>query len=137
MRGGFRPVRDPDEAKKLLMPLAEAWGGWLVMNRTFYRLGPDLCTNLAGREMFFKDPSTGSVAAIGARFMPWQALHIGAWGGDADACLYFAKWLAGERGVPTINCLHESSAEGIEEALTRHSFKPDAAQYIVKGIDLN
>ena len=136
-RGGFRPVRDPEEATRLLMPIAEAWGGWMVMNRTFYRLGPELCAYLTSREMVYKELGTSSVIALGARFMSWQALHVGAWGGDANACLNFALWLAGERSVPVINCLHESSSPGISDVLSRHGFKPDSTQYVVKGIDLS
>ena len=45
--GTFRRVTDPERATELLMPHCEAWGGYLVMNRTFYTLTQPLCAHLA------------------------------------------------------------------------------------------
>ena len=136
-RGGFVPVPDPKEATDLLMPLEGDWMGWLVMNRTFYRLSPALCADMAKRGMVHMDHKTGSVVAIGARFMPEHTMHVGIWGGDPDACLRFAHWKAAERGVPQLNCYHEATATKIGKELARNSFKFDTSDYIVKGIYLN
>ncbi len=136
-RGEFVPVPDPKEATDLLMPLEGDWMGWLVMNRTFYRLSPTLCEDMAKRGMVYRDQETGSVVTLGARFIPEQALHIGVWGGDPDACLRFAAWKAAERGVPQLSCYHEATATKIGKDLARHDFKFDASDYIVKGIYLN
>ncbi|MCX6649499.1 MAG: GNAT family N-acetyltransferase [Candidatus Bathyarchaeota archaeon] len=136
-RGGFVPVPDAKEAIRLLMPLEDEWADWLVMNRTFYRLSPALCEDMAKRGMVYTDPKTKSVVTLGARFMPEQALHIGVWGGDADACIDFAKWKATERGIPQLSCFYEVTRPKIGEALARHGFKVDSSDYIVKGIYLN
>ena len=137
VRGGFIPVPDPKEATDLLMPLEDEWVDWLVMNRTFYRLSPALCEDMAKRGMVYADPKTGSVVTLGARFTPEQALHIGVWGGDPDACLRFAAWKAAERGVSQLSCYHEETATRIGKELARNGFKFDASDYIVKGIYLN
>jgi hypothetical protein len=136
-RGEFVPVPDPKEATDLLMPLEGDWMGWLVMNRTFYRLSPALCEDMAKRGMVFRDHKTGSVVTLGARFMPEQALHVGVWGGDPDACLRFALWKAAERGVHQLSCYHEATATKIGKELARNEFKFDTSDYIVKGIYLN
>ncbi len=136
-RGGFIPVPDPKEATDILMPFENDWMGWLVMNRTFYRLNPALCEDMAKRGMVYRDQNTGSVVTLGARFMPEQALHLGVWGGDPDVCLRFAIWKATERGVPQLSCYHEATATKIGEDLARYSFKFDDSDYIVKGIYLN
>jgi len=132
-RGGFMPVPDPKEATDLLMPLQNDWLGWLVMNRTFYRLTPALCEDMAKRGMVYRDQKTGSVVTLGARFIQEQSLHIGVWGGDADVCLRFAAWKAAERGVSQLSCFHEATITKIGNDLTRHGFKFDASDYIVKG----
>jgi len=137
VRGGFIPVPDPKEATDLLMPLEDEWVDWLVMNRTFYRLSPALCEDMAKRGMVYADPKTGSVVTLGARFIPEQALHVGVWGGDPDACLRFAAWKAAERGVPQLSCYHEETATRIGKELARNGFKFDASDYIVKGIYLH
>jgi ribosomal protein S18 acetylase RimI-like enzyme len=136
-RGGFVPVPDPKEATKLLMPLEDEWADWLVMNRTFYKLSPALCEYMAKHGMVYEDQKTKSVVALGARFMPDQALHIGVFGGDANACLQFAMWKAAERGIPQLSCFYEVTKPDIGRALARNSFKVDASDYIVKGIYLN
>jgi ribosomal protein S18 acetylase RimI-like enzyme len=136
-KGGFVPVPDPKEAMKLLMPLEEAWVNWLVMNRTFYKFSPALFEDMAKRGMVYTDAKTKSVITLGARFMPQQALHIGVWGGDADACLNFAKFKAVERGIPQISCFHEVTKPDIGRTLLENGFKMDAAEQIVKGIYFN
>lgn len=137
VRSGFVPVPDPKEATDLLMALEGDWMGWLVMNRTFYRLSPALCEDMAKRGMVYRDQNTNSVITLGARFMPEQAVHIGVWGGDPDACLRFALWKAAERGIPQLICYHEATATKIGKELARNGFKFDASDYIVKGIYLN
>jgi GNAT superfamily N-acetyltransferase len=128
---GFRQIRDPERATELLMRHSGAWGGWLVMNRTFYRLSPALCAHLAGRGMVYADPTTGSVVAVGARFMPRHGLHIGLFAGDAEACLGFAAQKAAEGGVGRLHCLFPSHMPGVEEALTGFGFRLEPADFLV------
>ncbi len=134
--GGFTRVHDPKEANDLLMPLKDDWFGWLVMNRTFYRFSPALCEYMTKLGMVYKDKKTRSVVTLGARFMPEQALHIGVWGGDADACIRFAIWKAAEKGIPLLSCFHDATAIKVGETLANFGFKRDASDYIVKGIYL-
>ncbi len=133
--GGFKQVTDGKKAAKLLMPLKDDWADWLVMNRTFYRFSPAIFEWMTAKGMVYEDAKTGSVVTAGARFMPHQALHVGVWGGDADACIAFAKWKAAEKGIPTVSCFHEVTKPEIGKALTRNGFKVDAAEQIVKGIN--
>jgi N-acetylglutamate synthase-like GNAT family acetyltransferase len=135
--GGFTRVQDPREATDLLMPLKDDWFGWLVMNRTFYRFSPALCEYLTKLGMVYKDKKTRSVVTLGARFMPEQALHIGVWGGDADACIRFAIWKAAEKEIPLLSCFHDATAIKVGETLANFGFKRDASDYIVKGIYLD
>lgn len=133
---GFRQIRDSDQAAELLMRHGRAWGGWLVMNRTFYRLSPALCGRLAERGMVYADPDTGSVVAVGARFMPRHGLHVGLFAGDAEACLGFAAQRAAEDGIPRLHCLFPSHVQGVEDALTGFGFRLEPADFHVMEIHL-
>ncbi len=133
-KGGFKQVTDPKVAAKLVMPLKDDWANWLVLNRTFYRFSPEIIGWMAGRGMVYEDAKAKSVIVAGARFMPHQAVHIACWGGDADACIDFAKWNATEKGVPVVSCFHEITRPKIGEALAKNGFKVDSgSDYIVKG----
>jgi len=132
----FRQIKDPMKATELLMRHREAWGGWLVMNRTFYRLSPVLCAHLAERGMVYTDPATGSVVAMGARFMPRHGLHIGLFAGDAEACLGFAAQKAAEGSVEKLHCLFPSHIPGVEDALTGFGFRLEPADFLVMGTHL-
>jgi len=133
---GFRRVTDPERATELLMRHSGAWGGWLVMNRTFYRLSPALCGHLAERGMVYADPATGSVVAVGARYMPRHGLHIGLFAGDAEACLGFAAQKAAEDGVERLHCLFPSHVPDVEDALTGFGFRFEPADFLVMEINL-
>jgi ribosomal protein S18 acetylase RimI-like enzyme len=133
---GFRQIRDPELATELLVRRGGAWGGWLVMNRTFYRLSPSLCGCLAERGMVYTDTGTGCVVAMGARFMPGHGLHIGLFAGDAEACLGFAAQKAAEDGVERLHCLFPSHAPGVEYALTGFGFRPEPADFLVMEANL-
>jgi len=133
----FRRVTDPEEATSLLVPLSMDWKDFLVMNRTFYKLTPPLCEYLAKNGMVYEDPESGSVIALGARFMPEQALHIGVFGGDSKACLAFASRLGAEGGVESLSCLFPSSSAGIQESLTKYGFEFLASEFIVMEVHLD
>lgn len=136
MTGDFHVVSDPRKASALLMPLREKWGGFLVMNRTFYTLTPALCADLAEKEMVYEDPASGSVIAMGARFMPEQGLHIGAYEGDAEACLGFAKQRGAELGVESLFCLFPSTATEIQDDLAGYGFQFNESDFIVMEVHL-
>lgn len=132
--GKFQPVTDPDRATELLMPLKDLWGGFVVMNRTFYELTPALCAAWTREGKVFEDPSSGSFVAAGARFMPNQALYVAAFGGDERTCLAFAEDLARERGVAKVQCMFPPNASHIQETLTGEGFTLDESDYIVMQV---
>ena len=130
----FVQVTDPKRATGLLMPLKDRWTGFVVMNRTFYELTPSLCEAWAREGKVFEEPASGSVVALGARFMPEQAVHIAAFGGDEDLCLHFAASLAVKRGVPKLLCMFPPSASDVQDVVTRNGFALDASDYIVMQV---
>lgn len=135
--GSFREVTDPDKAVELLMPLSEGWRGFHVVNRTFYRLSPALCRHLVERGMVYEDPDSESVVTLGARFQPDRMLHIGVFGGDAEACLGFALEKGLEREVERLNCDYPTSATQIEESLKGFGFNFTPSDFIVMEIHLD
>jgi hypothetical protein len=107
------------------------------MNRTFYALTPAQCAYLTRRGMVYEDLKSGSVIVLGARFMPKQALHIGFFEGDTDACLRFAMRKYAEKGVGRLSCLFPSSALDVQEALIRHGYQLEVSDFIVMEVYLN
>lgn len=132
----FRRVVDQGRATELLMRHSATWGGWQVMNRTYYKLSPMLCAHLAERGMVYMDPDTESVIAMGARFMPRHGLHVGLFAGDAEACLGFAMQTAVERGIERLHCLFPSHNPGVEESLTGFGFRLEPADFMVLEVHL-
>jgi len=128
---GFKQVESPERAAALLMPHTEQWGGYLVMNRTFFRLSPALCTRLARQGMVYEHPVSGSAAVLGARFMQEQALHIGLFAGDAALCLAFAEDLAQASGAGRLSCLFTVQSDGVQETLLAAGFELEKADFIV------
>lgn len=127
----FRPVADAGAAAARLMPLAETWAGFTVMNRTFYAISPTLCAAFAADGKVYEDTASGSVIALGARFMPEQALHLALFGGDLPACLDFARQKAAAAGIPKLKCMFSPQAAFIAEALAKYGFTIDPTAYIV------
>jgi len=125
----FENITDVDEATKLLQPLGEKWGGWMVMNRTYYKWSPELCKWLTENGMVYRD-ADGNVVVMGARFMKDYQLHIGLFDGDTKKCLEFAKADASERNV-SIHCLYPDHLTGVEDALTGYGFSMEPSPFIV------
>lgn len=130
----FRPLSDTARATELLMSYKEQWTGFMVMNRTFYAVTPELCVYLAQQGLVYEDAASGSVVVMGARFMSEQALHLAMFAGNKKACLAFTKQRALELGVKQINCLFPVSASQTEHALKEQGFKADPAPYIVMKV---
>ncbi len=134
--GDFTLVENPERATSLLMPLSEEWGGFHVMNRTFFRLTPALCSHLVEEGMVYEDPSTRSVITLGARFQPEKVLHIGVFGGDAEACLGFALEKGLERGVERLNCDFPTSSTEVKGTFVEYGFSFTPSDFIVMEIHL-
>ncbi len=130
----FRPVTDAAEATALLTIHSAQWQHFLVMNRTFYKVTPALCAQLANAGQVYVEAESGSVIALGARFMPEQALHIGLFGGDAERCLQFALYKGAQLGVPQINCIFPTSADAIRQQLIAAGFQLNGGELIVMEI---
>lgn len=128
----FKKIEDVSEATKLLLPLGEKWGNWLVMNRTYHKWSPELCRWLTENGMVYTDDE-GNVVVMGARFMKNYQLHIGLFDGDIKKCLDFAKADASARGV-SVHCLYPDTCVEIESALTGYGFDKEASPFIVMEI---
>ncbi|MEM7534240.1 MAG: GNAT family N-acetyltransferase [Chloroflexota bacterium] len=132
----FTQVTDAASATELLMPHSAEWNGYVVMNRTFYTLAPALCRYLAQQGHVYEDRSSGSVLAMGARFMPQQALHIGLFAGDAEACLDFAMHKAIAMQTERVSCFFPTQAVGIQQPLEVAGFQFAPAAFVVMAIHL-
>jgi hypothetical protein len=132
----FHIVKDPKKAVELLMNYRDKWNGFLVMNRTFYSLTPSLCKYLAEKDQVYEDPTSNSVIALGARFMPEQAIHIGAYGGDEDICLGFALKQGVTQKVEHLSCLFPSSAISTENTLKKFGFQLAKSDFIVMEVQV-
>ena len=130
----FEMVRSPQRATELLMPHHQQWTGFVVMNRTFYSLTPDLCVTWAAEGKVYEDQIDGSVIALGARFMPEQALHIAFAHGDMEHWLTFARQRAMELGVRRIQCMYPPSHEAMETFLLGKGFRLDDYDCIVMEV---
>ena len=130
----FKPLKDASEATALLLAHKASWHHFLVMNRTFYKLTPALCQQLVDRGQVYKDMNGENVVVLGARFSPEQALHIGMFFGDKDACLKFAKQKALEANTQQLHCLFPSTME-LDPLFIKQGFKPNPSAYIVMRFD--
>ena len=125
----FQSVSDHEHATQLIMPHADSWSHFLVMNRTFYKLTPVLCAYLADKGMVYANGD--SMIVLGARFMPNAALHIGFFAGDDELCLQFAAQLAASKGIAQVGCLFPKSATAIQASLAKYGFQNRNFELIV------
>jgi GNAT superfamily N-acetyltransferase len=127
----FQRINEPELATELLMPLGEKWGGWMVMNRTFYKWSPELCKWVTERGMVYKEEVSGSVLVIGARFMEGKQLHIGLFDGNLEKCLEFTHMRGVEIGVSSLHCLYTFNQSSIEGMLLDYGFEMEPTPFIV------
>lgn len=131
----FNQITD-SKATEIIMKLSEKWQGFLIMNRTFYKINPATCAYLTKQGFIYEDTKTGSVVTLGARFMPWQSLHIGLISGDYDACINFALQKGIEKKVERLSILYPPTAQDVQDALTQYAFKQTQENFITMGIKL-
>ena len=127
----FIKVTEPKRAIELLEPLRETWHDFHVMNRTFYKHSEYLYRYLVEKGMVYENPETGSVVTLGARFKPYDALHIGVYSGDVNSCIGYAMKLGVERGASRLNCDFPSTAYEIDKDLSGYGFKIPQSEFIV------
>jgi GNAT superfamily N-acetyltransferase len=130
----FQQVTSPEKATALLMSCYEKWTGFLVMNRTFYAMTPALYADFAQKGFIHEDLKSGSVITMGARFMPEQALHIGMFRGNVEACLKFAMQKGAESGTERLSCYFPPSALDIQKTLLQHGFQLEPSDFIVMEV---
>ncbi|MGE5654771.1 MAG: GNAT family N-acetyltransferase [Bacillota bacterium] len=132
----FTKVTDPERAAALIMPHAERWTGFMVMNRTFMSINPATCAALAREGKVYEEAASGSLIVIGARFMPEQALHVALFSGDEGACIEFARCQAAELGVPKLQCMFPPTAQDIQKTLLSQGFQLEESDCIVMEVHL-
>ena len=132
----FLSVTDPARAESLIMPLADAWNGFLVMNRTFYRITPALCADFAQKGFVYEDPASGSMILMGSRFQPELALHIGLYSGDWQACLSFAKQQAALRRAGRLNWMFPAPLQEVKSLAENSGFRFTQSECIVMRVDM-
>lgn len=127
----FQLVTDSARATDLILAHRAQWHDFLVMNRTFYKLTPELCAALTEAGQVYIEAESSSIIVMGARFMPEQALHIGLFGGDSNRCLHFAQQQAMTRGIPQLSCLYPTPADNLGTQLTGAGFTKEASTFVV------
>jgi hypothetical protein len=68
--------------------------------------------------------------------MPEQALHIGVFGGDTDACLDFALQRGVRLGVGRMSCFFPQSADDSQHFLTKNGYQLEASDLYVMEANL-
>ena len=129
-------LASPDEAVRLLEPYFAPYNGYAVMNRTYYRLGPETCRGLAAAGMVWHEKASGSVAVIGARFQPDKGLHIALLGGDVTRGLSLARALAKGRGSGRLVCNFALENPALEGLLKQSGFAAPGDDLITMEVKL-
>lgn len=133
--GGF-VLASPEEAVRQLEPCCAAYHGYVVMNRTYYRLNPETCRGLATAGMVWYEADSGSVAVIGARFQPDKGLHIALLGGDCLRGLALARALAKGRGSGRLVCNFALENPMLEGLLVENGFTTAGGDLITMEVKL-
>lgn len=126
---GFAPVSEED-AFALLSPWFEKYNGYVVMNRTYYRLNEATCRGLAQNGRVWRHTPSGTVMVAGARFQPQKALHIALLEGDRQAGLRFAGLLAQQRGAGRLTCNFALENRDLEQWLQSAGFSAPGGDLI-------
>lgn len=127
----FTPIRSAARGGVLLSRCREQCDNFVIMNRTFYELSPTLGATWAAEGKMYEEPDSGSIIALGARFMPEQALHIAVMTGDHESCLSFAHSMAKKYGVEKLQYMIPSRDKEKTRFLTENGFVPDSYDCIV------
>lgn len=129
--GRFIPIHDATRGGLLLCGCREQCDNFVIMNRTFYEVSPALGAAWAGEGKMYEEPGSGSIVALGARFMPGQALHIAVMAGDLESCLSFTYSMAQKHGAPKLQYMIPARDKERGRFLTENGFVPDSYDCIV------
>jgi len=123
-----------DRALQLIMPKKDEYHGYLVFNRTFYKINEKTVKALAVEGKIFEDADDGSFIVCGSRFQHNLALHIAMMSGDYNKCLNFAKRYAITKGINKITFTIPLENPILEQFLSDNGFSREPADTITKEI---
>lgn len=131
---GFQAVTDGETAARLLLPQAQEWNGFLVMNRTFCALTPQLAAAWAGEGKVFHNPQSDSLLVLGARFQAELGLHVAYLAGDLEQCLSFAEQHTRRLRVPKLQCMFPPENRLLADTFGQRGYQTEASDCIVMQV---
>ncbi len=117
---GFR-YADWRRATELALPLAEEYGNFISVNRTWYRINVPNIRMMADKAYFYENDE-GSFVCVGTRFQHGAKLFVLMLGGNYRDGLDFAVNLAAAQNIPTVTCTFTAVNTKLEEALIEYGF---------------
>lgn len=132
---GFVPVPE-EQATALLAPWFDRYNGYVVMNRTYYRLNDQTCRGLAQCGRVWRHAASGTVMVAGARFQSGKGLHIALLEGDRSRGLAFAHLLARQRGAGRVVCNFALENPELEKFLQESGFQTTGGDLMTMEIKL-
>ncbi len=117
---GFERVTDTEQAKELLSAMAEEYGGYFSMNRTFNRFGEKMDEYLVKKQSLWRHGD--SAVILGSRFLPERGLYIPAMTGDIELCADFAVSEFQKSGLPKLFAPVPSGRERLTKPLESRGF---------------
>ena len=112
---------DWQKARELALPLAEQYGDFVSVNRTWYRINDENITMMADKGYFYGDEE-GNFVCVGTRFQHGAKLFVLMLGGDYEKGIDFAVNLAAARNIETVTCTFTAGNEKLEQALKEQEF---------------
>ena len=126
----FRELNE-DESVAFFDQIKERWAGYMVLNRTFYRINDALARGLVRDHMVYYSEQFDSYVVAGARFMPERGLNIGVYLGDCEKCIDFAVAKAHDWGVNKISIMFPPYLAEVQKELEDHGFVTQKRHCIV------
>lgn len=128
----FEPVGEA-EACALLAPLAERYGGYAVLNRTFMRMNDDVFRALAREGKVLASCESGSVTVFGNRFLERRSVQAAVMAGDLRACMDYAVKTGIERGVPQVVATAPLDDAALQGELENYGFRAAGDLQVMSG----
>ena len=121
-RGTFRNINWL-RAQETALPLSGEYGGFVSVNRTWYRINEPNIRMMADKGYFYEDEE-GNMVCLGTRFQHDKKLFVLMLKGDYRKGMDFAVNLAYARNISTLTCTFVSSNRKLEQALKDYGFTP-------------
>lgn len=132
----FEKFNDSEAAYNLMSRDENVWNSYFIMNRTFLRSTRELISDWTKKGFIYYDAVSGSVIAMGSRFLPEQGIHIAYISGDIHRSLTFAATKAAEQRIPKLQCMFPEDNIRLSSALKDFGFQPDTYSCIVMECQL-